>query len=32
MLRPDRVGASVQARVIRGGEQREIDITVGERP
>jgi S1-C subfamily serine protease len=32
MLRPDRVGASVLARVIRGGEEKEVGITVSERP
>jgi S1-C subfamily serine protease len=31
-LRPDRVGESVTASVLRGGEPRDLRITVGERP
>ena len=32
MLGPDRVGKELRARLIRGGDMREVDITVGERP
>jgi S1-C subfamily serine protease len=32
VLRPDRVGASTIASVIRGGEPRDLPMTVGERP
>jgi S1-C subfamily serine protease len=32
MLGSDRVGAAVQARVIRGGELKDIGVTLGERP
>jgi len=32
MLRPDRVGESITASVLRGGEPRDLQVTVGERP
>jgi S1-C subfamily serine protease len=32
VLRPDRVGQSVTASVIRGGQVREVLLTIGERP
>ena len=31
-LRPDRVGESVTASVLRGGEPKDLQVTVGERP
>jgi S1-C subfamily serine protease len=31
-LRPDRVGESVTASVLRGGEPKDLEVTVGERP
>ena len=31
-LRPDRVGESITASVLRGGEPRDLQLTVGERP
>src|SRR5881296_1817022 len=31
-LRPDKVGESITASVIRGGEPRDLQVTVGERP
>jgi S1-C subfamily serine protease len=31
-LRPDRVGESITASVLRGGEPRDVPVTVGERP
>ena len=31
-LRPDRVGESITASVLRGGEPRDLPVTVGERP
>jgi len=32
VLRPERVGESIMASVLRGGEPREVPVTVGERP
>jgi S1-C subfamily serine protease len=32
VLRPERIGQRVTARVIRGGQAREVELTVGERP
>jgi S1-C subfamily serine protease len=32
VLRPDRVGAVVAVSILRGGEPRELQVTVGERP
>lgn len=32
MLRPDRVGAVVMVSILRAGEPRELQVTVGERP
>ncbi len=32
VLRPDRVGAAVTMSILRGGEPREVQVTVGERP
>jgi len=32
VLRPDRVGTVVTVSILRGGEPRELEITVGERP
>jgi len=32
VLQPDRVGASVATSIVRGGEPRQIQVTVGERP
>ena len=32
VLRPDRVGAVVTVSILRGGEPRELQVTVGERP
>ena len=31
-LRPERVGQAVTVRLVRGGEPRELSVTVGERP
>jgi S1-C subfamily serine protease len=31
-LRPERVGQAVTVRIVRGGEPREVRVTVGERP
>ncbi|HET7341271.1 MAG TPA: PDZ domain-containing protein, partial [Methylomirabilota bacterium] len=31
-LRPERVGEAVAVRIVRGGEPREMRVTVGERP
>ena len=31
-LRPERVGATVRVRIVRGGEPHELGVTVGERP
>jgi S1-C subfamily serine protease len=31
-LTPESVGASVRVRVIRGGEVKELPVTIGERP
>ena len=31
-LRPDKVGESITASVVRGGEPRDLQVTVGERP
>jgi S1-C subfamily serine protease len=31
-LRPDRVGESITASVLRGGEPKDLAVTVGERP
>jgi len=31
-LRPERVGATVRLRIVRGGEPRELGVVVGERP
>ena len=31
-LRPDRVGESMTASVLRGGEPKDLQVTVGERP
>jgi len=31
-LRPERVGATVSVRIVRGGEPRELAVAVGERP
>jgi len=31
-LRPDKVGESITASVVRGGEPRDVPVTVGERP
>ena len=30
-LRSERVGQAVQARVLRGGEARDVSVTIGER-
>jgi S1-C subfamily serine protease len=32
VLRPDRVGSAVTVSVLRGGEPRELQVTIGERP
>ena len=32
VLRPERVGSVVPVRIVRGGESRELQVTVGERP
>jgi S1-C subfamily serine protease len=32
VLRPDRVGESITASLLRGGELRDVQVTVGERP
>jgi S1-C subfamily serine protease len=32
VLRPSRVGVSVVASIVRGGEAREVPVTIGERP
>jgi S1-C subfamily serine protease len=31
-LRPDKVGERITASVLRGGEPRDLQVTVGERP
>jgi S1-C subfamily serine protease len=31
-LQPDHVGAAVMVSLLRGGEPRELEVTVGERP
>jgi S1-C subfamily serine protease len=32
VLRPDRVGERITASLLRGGELRDVEVTVGERP
>jgi hypothetical protein len=32
VLQPDRVGQAVAIGILRGGEPRDIQVTVGERP
>ncbi|PYM71961.1 MAG: serine protease, partial [Candidatus Rokuibacteriota bacterium] len=32
VLQPDRVGNTVTTSILRGGEPRQIQVTVGERP
>ncbi|HEY3065639.1 MAG TPA: trypsin-like peptidase domain-containing protein [Methylomirabilota bacterium] len=32
VLQPDRVGSAVTTRILRGGEPRDVPVTVGERP
>jgi len=32
VLQPDRVGKTVTTSIMRGGEPRELQVTVGERP
>jgi S1-C subfamily serine protease len=32
LLRAERIGRRITARVVRGGQAREVELTVGERP